>query len=103
MGLYLMQVLDAKGKTWLDPLLRPLERGIYRLARVDARPADTGFSLARTRSLFEYRAVAVGPGRGALDEVLPTGPVRPVRDVAFVFSGQGSQWARMGLGLLGWL
>ncbi|MGA2246162.1 MAG: potassium-transporting ATPase subunit KdpA [Verrucomicrobiota bacterium] len=26
MGLYLMQVLDAGGKTWLDPLLKPLER-----------------------------------------------------------------------------
>jgi K+-transporting ATPase ATPase A chain len=24
MGLYLMQVLDANGKTWLDPVLRPL-------------------------------------------------------------------------------
>jgi K+-transporting ATPase ATPase A chain len=29
MGLYLMQVLDPKGKTWLDPLLRPLERLSY--------------------------------------------------------------------------
>ncbi len=26
MGLYLMQVLDANGKTWLDPVLKPLER-----------------------------------------------------------------------------
>ena len=31
MGLYLLQVLDAKGKTWLDPVLRPLERVTYRL------------------------------------------------------------------------
>src|ERR1019366_893119 len=29
MGLYLMQVLDPKGKTWLDPVLRPLERLSY--------------------------------------------------------------------------
>src|SRR4029077_4674327 len=35
MGLYLMQVLDAKGKTWLDPVLRPLERGTYRVMGVD--------------------------------------------------------------------
>jgi K+-transporting ATPase ATPase A chain len=35
MGLYLMQVLDANGRTWLDPLLRPLERGTYRVMRVD--------------------------------------------------------------------
>src|SRR5437867_4390980 len=30
-GLYLMQVLDPDGRTWLDPVLRPLERGTYRL------------------------------------------------------------------------
>src|SRR6266536_2822803 len=30
MGLYLVQVLDPSGRTWLDPVLRPLERGTYR-------------------------------------------------------------------------
>jgi potassium-transporting ATPase potassium-binding subunit len=35
MGLYLMQVLDANGRTWLDPMLRPLERGTYRIMGVD--------------------------------------------------------------------
>jgi len=36
MGLYLMQVLDPKGKTWLDPLLRPLERLSYSVMGVRA-------------------------------------------------------------------
>ena len=36
MGLYLMQVLDVQGRTWFDPLLRPLERLTYRLAGVRA-------------------------------------------------------------------
>jgi len=36
MGLYLMQVLDAGGKTWLDPVLKPLERFTYRIMGVDA-------------------------------------------------------------------
>jgi K+-transporting ATPase ATPase A chain len=36
MGLYLMRVLDANGKTWFDPILRPLERLTYRLMGVDA-------------------------------------------------------------------
>ena len=36
MGLYLMRVLDANGKTWLDPILKPLERLTYRLMGVDA-------------------------------------------------------------------
>jgi K+-transporting ATPase ATPase A chain len=30
-GLYLVQVLDANGRTWLDPVLRPLEHGTYRV------------------------------------------------------------------------
>jgi K+-transporting ATPase ATPase A chain len=34
MGLYLVQVLDPNGRTWLDPVLRPLERGTYRLLGV---------------------------------------------------------------------
>jgi K+-transporting ATPase ATPase A chain len=29
MGLYLVRVLDPKGKTWLDPVVRPLERLSY--------------------------------------------------------------------------
>ena len=35
MGLYLLRVLDTNGKTWLDPVLRPLERGTYRVMGVD--------------------------------------------------------------------
>ena len=36
MGLYLMRVLDANGKTWLDPVLKPLERLTYWLMGVRA-------------------------------------------------------------------
>jgi K+-transporting ATPase ATPase A chain len=36
MGLYLMRVLDANGKTWLDPVLKPFERLTYRLLGVDS-------------------------------------------------------------------
>jgi K+-transporting ATPase ATPase A chain len=35
MGLYLLRVLDANGRTWLDPVFRPLERMTYRLMGVD--------------------------------------------------------------------
>src|ERR1041384_4671851 len=37
MGLYLMRVLDAEGRTWLDPLLTPVERFTYRAMGVDPR------------------------------------------------------------------
>jgi K+-transporting ATPase ATPase A chain len=34
MGLFLVQVLDVKGRTWFDPVLKPLERLTYRLMGV---------------------------------------------------------------------
>src|SRR6266705_3701909 len=36
MGLYLVQVLDANGRTWFDTVLRPLERLTYRLMGVNS-------------------------------------------------------------------
>jgi potassium-transporting ATPase potassium-binding subunit len=36
MGLYLLQVLDTNGRTWLDPVLRPLERVTYGVMGVDS-------------------------------------------------------------------
>ena len=36
MGLYLTRVLDANGRTWLDPILKPLERLTYGLMGVQA-------------------------------------------------------------------
>lgn len=35
MGLYLMQVLDINGRTWLDPVVKPVEKLTYRLLGVD--------------------------------------------------------------------
>ena len=37
MGLYLLRVLDANGRTWLDPVLKPLERFTYRALGVDVQ------------------------------------------------------------------
>ncbi|MGC1401774.1 MAG: potassium-transporting ATPase subunit KdpA [Thermodesulfobacteriota bacterium] len=37
MGLYLVQVMDAEGKTFLDPVLKPLERVLYRLFGLDPK------------------------------------------------------------------
>src|SRR6266446_2236795 len=36
MGLYLVQVLDANGRTWADPVMKPLERLTFRLMGVDS-------------------------------------------------------------------
>ena len=38
LGLFLIQVLDANGKTFLDPVIKPLERLTYKLTGVDPKP-----------------------------------------------------------------
>lgn len=35
MGLYLNRVLSVEGKTFLDPVMRPVEKAFYRLLRID--------------------------------------------------------------------
>ena len=35
LGLYLLRVLDVNGKTWLDPVLAPLEHGTYRVMGIN--------------------------------------------------------------------
>jgi len=35
LGLYLGRVFDANGRTWLDPVMRPLEKLTYRVLGVD--------------------------------------------------------------------
>ena len=78
-------------------------------------PADVGWSLATTRSVFEHRAVITGGGRQELAAGLAavaaeepwagvvTGavPASGAGQVVFVFPGQGSQWAGMGRELAG--
>ncbi|MEV0408065.1 beta-ketoacyl synthase N-terminal-like domain-containing protein [Actinoallomurus sp. NPDC050550] len=72
-------------------------------------PADVGWSLLTTRSLFEHRAVVIGRHRDELlaglraiadGEVSSAPPVSGAAGPVLVFPGQGSQWAGMGAGLL---
>ncbi|MFI0773911.1 beta-ketoacyl synthase N-terminal-like domain-containing protein, partial [Streptomyces sp. NPDC021212] len=86
-----------------------------RVADAEVAPADVGWSLVTSRSVFEHRAVVVGEGRAGLVaavEALAAGESHPgvvcsgapalasgVGPV-LVFPGQGSQWVGMGAGLL---
>jgi acyl transferase domain-containing protein/D-arabinose 1-dehydrogenase-like Zn-dependent alcohol dehydrogenase/acyl carrier protein len=75
-------------------------------------PLDVAFSLATTRSVFEYRAGAVAGDRDGLLEALGSlgqgeqapGVVRgralSEQKPVFLFPGQGSQWLGMGAELL---
>ncbi|MGW4489474.1 acyltransferase domain-containing protein [Amycolatopsis sp. NPDC004368] len=81
-------------------------------ARPELTPAEVGWSLVSARALFEHRAVVTGrsieellEGLEAIAEsaepasVVTATTVGTEGRVAWVFSGQGSQWAGMGRGL----
>ncbi|MFT7834557.1 SDR family NAD(P)-dependent oxidoreductase [Saccharothrix sp. BKS2] len=79
----------------------------------DARPVDVAHSLVTTRAALEHRVVVVGEDADRLRAGVaaygagesPAGAVEGVvlgePRVAFVFPGQGSQWAGMAVELLG--
>nr|WP_257232552.1 type I polyketide synthase [Streptomyces sp. Rer75] len=82
-------VVSARTGAALDEhLLR-----VRSLAGRPASPADTGFSLAKGRSVFEHRAVLLGSAEGAPELARGVAAERPL---AVLFSGQGSQ--RIGMG-----
>jgi K+-transporting ATPase ATPase A chain len=59
LGLYLLQVLDAHGKTWLDPLVRPVERLTYRLCGIDVEKEQHWKSYTISMLLFSVFTMLV--------------------------------------------
>ena len=57
LGLYLTRVLDPKGRTWLDPLLGPVERLSYRLCGID-RDSEQGWQ-SYTASMLLFSLVGL--------------------------------------------
>jgi acyl transferase domain-containing protein len=82
------------------------------LDRPDTDPADTGWSLARTRAPLQHRAVIVAGDRadfaaslhdlaeGRPDSRTVTGRAGSDRRPVLVFPGQGGQWAGMAVELM---
>src|SRR5436309_14230585 len=86
MGLYLIQVLDANGKTWFDPVLRPLERFTYRLMGMDASKEQDWKQYTLAMLLFSLVSLLFTYAILRLQHLLPLnpqglGPVNP--DLAF--------------------
>ena len=86
MGLYLMQVLDANGRTWFDPVFRPLERFTYRLMGVNSAKEHDWRQYTLAMLLFSLVSCLFTYAILRLQHLLPLnpqgfGPVSP--DLAF--------------------
>jgi len=82
-GAYLARVFAGE-RTWLDPVLRPLERGIYRFARIDATAemdwklyAGCFIAFGLGGSLFLYALLRVQPLFHTFDPLFRPGPLTP--------------------------
>ena len=74
MGLYLCQVLDANGKTWFDPILRPCERLTYRVMGVDARREQNWMQYTFAMLLFSLVGCLFTYAILRLQKYLPLNP-----------------------------
>src|SRR5262252_730796 len=74
MGLYLMQVLDANGRTWLDPVLRPIERGTYRILGVDPQKEQNWKQYTFAMLLFSLVGCLFTYAILRLQNILPLNP-----------------------------
>ena len=86
MGLYLMQVLDANGRTWLDPVIKPLERLTYWLMGVKSGREQDWKEYTLAMLLFSLVSCLFTYGILRLQHLLPLnpqgfGPLSP--DLAF--------------------
>lgn len=85
-GLYILRVLDAEGKTFLDPLLRSLERLLYRFLGIDPQQEQTWQQYAFSLLVFSLVGCLFTYGVLRLQGILPLnpqhfGPMSP--DLAF--------------------
>jgi K+-transporting ATPase ATPase A chain len=74
MGLYLLRVLDANGRTWFDPVLRPLESATYRVMGVDRTKEHDWKQYAFALLLFSLVGCLLTYGILRLQYFLPLNP-----------------------------
>jgi potassium-transporting ATPase potassium-binding subunit len=73
-GLYLVQVLDPNGRTWLDPVMRPLERVTYRLMGVDSNREQNWKQYTLAMLLFSLVGCLFTYAILRLQNILPLNP-----------------------------
>jgi K+-transporting ATPase ATPase A chain len=86
MGLWLVRILEPDSKTWLDRLVKPVERLIYRALGIDAKKEQGWRQYTRSLIIFSLAGLLFTYAILRLQHLLPLnpqklGPVRP--DLAF--------------------
>jgi K+-transporting ATPase ATPase A chain len=76
MGAYLYRVLDPQGKTYLDPVLKPVERFFSRLMRVDPKSEQDWKRYAVSLLVFSLVGVLFTYALLRLQHLLPLNPQR---------------------------
>jgi len=74
LGLYINRVLNPNGRTWLDPVLRPLERLTYRVLRVDPAKEHDWKQYAFAMLLFSLVSCVFTYAILRLQQFLPLNP-----------------------------
>lgn len=75
-GLHLVEVLDSQGKTFLDPMVKPLEGLLYRLCRIDPREEQSWKHYALSLGVFSLSGLLLTYTMLRLQEHLPLNPQR---------------------------
>jgi K+-transporting ATPase ATPase A chain len=76
MGVYLYRVLDPQGKTFLDPVLKPVERFFYRLMGIDPKVEQDWKRYAVSLLLFSLVGLLFTYATLRLQHLLPLNPQR---------------------------
>ena len=74
LGLYLLQVLNVNGRTWLDPICRPVERLTYRLAGIDPGKEQHWKQYTVSMLVFSLITMLVTYALLRMQAVLPLNP-----------------------------
>ena len=76
MGVYLYRVLDPQGKTFLDPVLKPVERLFYRLMGIDPKAEQDWKRYAVSMLVFSLVGLLLTYAILRLQHLLPLNPQR---------------------------
>jgi K+-transporting ATPase ATPase A chain len=74
LGLYLLRVLDARGKTFLDPIMRPIERLTYKLLCVDPEKEHDWKRYTAAMLIFSFVTMLFTYAILRLQDILPLNP-----------------------------